>query len=276
RPMPDRAALSTAAGAAGALTPLAAELAGLGPANLISTLLYTYAGAGLLMLLTSLLVRVDAGPGLDGPALVAGELAGSKPLVKRLALLFVLDSSGSGIAANTLVVYWLHADMGFSTGQLAVLMFAVDMLSAISAPLAVAVSKRAGLLRTAVFSHIPSSILLMAIPLAPGGAAAAALLLARALLVEMDVPTRQAYMSAVVAPEERQAAAAYVSRGKQLGRATGPLVGGFSFAEIGSGVFAVGGAVKIAYDLMLWRSFRTVKMQERVGAPDGMASSRGS
>ncbi|MHB8296257.1 MAG: MFS transporter [Acidimicrobiales bacterium] len=186
----------------------------------------------------------------------------SRAAVHKLAALFVADSLGSGMVATTLVVYWLHVHFHFGPAALGALLFGVDIASAASFPMAEVISRRIGLLNTAVFTHIPSSVLLMAVPFAPAGWLAGVLLVTRGLLVEMDVPTRQSYIASIVDPSERKAAAGMTGSGKQAGRALGPLIGGAALQAFGAVVpFVAGGAVKIGYDLALWRSFRGV--QER-------------
>lgn len=187
----------------------------------------------------------------------------SKSAINRITLLFIADSAGSGIVTPTLIIYWLRVHFGLNVVELSTLFFGLDVLSSVSFPLAVRISNRVGLLNTAVFTHIPSSILLIAVPFAPTGIVAALLLLARSVLVEMDVPTRQSYIASIVAPNMRRFAAARTSMGKQTGRAIGPAIGGFIYTSVGSlAPFMLGGIVKIAYDLTLWRSFRNIVVHE--------------
>jgi predicted MFS family arabinose efflux permease len=189
-----------------------------------------------------------------------GRLSASHKIVYRLAALFVVDASGSGVVTTPLLVYWLHVHFQMSTTHLALLFFGTDLLAAVSFPLAERVSRHLGLLNTAVFTHIPSSLLLIAVPFSSNGTVAALLLLFRGLLVEMDVPTRQSYIAAVVQPTERVEAAGVTSIGKQIGRAIGPAGGGWMLGAFGAlGPFVLGGALKIAYDLTLWYSFRHIK-----------------
>ncbi len=181
-------------------------------------------------------------------------------LVYRLALLFTADATGSGVVTPTLILYWLHVNFHLSLSDLSLLYFGMDVLSALSFPLAERISRKIGLLNTAVFTHIPSSLLLMAVPFASSGAVAAALLLARALLVEMDVPTRQSYIASIVPSSMRSFAASRTSMGKQAGRAIGPAIGGALLTSVGAvAPFLAGGVLKISYDLALWRSFRRVE-----------------
>ncbi|MHB1682945.1 MAG: MFS transporter [Bacilli bacterium] len=205
--------------------------------------------------------RVDVEPARSSAS--THGLEQSKAIVYRLAALFMADSMGSGMVATPLLVFWLHHQFGMKPLALADLFFGIEVLAAISFPLAEWISRYIGLLNTAVFTHIPSSVFLMLVPFSPNPATAAALLLVRGLLVEMDVPTRQSYIAAVVLPGERKAAAGVTSIGKQAGRAIGPVVGGAMLSTAGAILpFWLGGAVKIAYDLALWSSFRRVPVRE--------------
>ncbi len=188
----------------------------------------------------------------------------SEAAINRIALLFVIDSAGSGVVASSLIIYWLRYHFNLSIVSLSLLFFGMDVLSGISYPLAERISRKIGLLNTAVFTHIPSSVLLVAVPFAPGAAVAGILLLARSLLVEMDVPTRKSYIASIVKPEERRRAASRTSMGRQAGRSIGPVVGGYLLSNVSAvAPFLVSGVLKISYDLMLWRSFRTVRSREQ-------------
>ena len=294
--------LGTAAGAAGALAlglPVwLGERPGL-PFHAQELMLWLYAGTGAATFFVALAVRDStshaAAQGLTAQDLATQDLATqdlatqdlaaqeqatqelaarqepagrglgqSRAIVYRIAGLFVADSMGSGMVATPLLVFWLHHQLGMSPSALAALFFGIEILAAISFPLAEWISRHIGLLNTAVFTHIPSSLLLMLVPFAPNPATAAALLLARGLLVEMDVPTRQSYIAAVVLPGERKAAAGVTSIGKQIGRAIGPVIGGSTLSTAGAILpFWLGGGVKIAYDLALWASFRRVAVREQ-------------
>ncbi len=194
------------------------------------------------------------------PPIHYGRLNASHGIVYRLAALFVVDASGSGMVTTPLLVYWLHTHFGMSSTHLALLFFGEQLLEALSFPIAERLSRRLGLLNTAVLTHIPSSLLLIAVPFSSNGTFAALFLLLRGLLVEMDVPTRQSYIAAVVHPTERVEAAGVTSIGKQIGRAIGPIGGGWMLSSFGAlGPFVSGGVLKIAYDLSLWYSFRHIK-----------------
>lgn len=255
--------VGTAAGAIGALT------AGLASLPWFPTFLtgarFLFWGLGLLggvVLLLALAVAEPPGFAPDVPSPKRSGLHRSRGVVYTLAALFVADSLGGEMVATPLLVYWLHQHFHMSLSALAALFFGIDILAAISFPLAERLSRVLGLINTAVFTHIPFSLLLILVPFAPSGAMAAALLLARGLLVEMDVPTRQSYIASVVDPSERTAAAGVTSVGKQIGSALGLLMGGWTLAVAGATIpFVLGGTLKIGYDMSLWFSFRKVKSE---------------
>jgi MFS family permease len=146
-----------------------------------------------------------------------------------------------------------------------VLFFATNTLSALSFLAAAPLARRFGLLNTMVFTHLPSNCLLAVVPFMPTFPLAAAALLLRQLLSQMDVPTRQAYTMALVAPEERTAAASVTSLARSAGSAASPVVAGalLQGALLTIGLpFVIAGAVKSAYDLSLWRIFRRVRLAE--------------
>lgn len=261
--------LGTSAAAVGALLAAAPSEIGLTVAIGRHVLLVTYLLFGIGATILSMMLwfwerrNPQFFPHLQTSSRASVGLGQSKKLVYRLAALFVADSTGSGIVTAPLIIYWLHLHFHMSAAHLAWLFFGIDILAAISFPLAEWISRYVGLLNTAVFTHIPSSILLMMVPFVPNGSIAAALLLARAILVEMDVPTRQSYIASAVTPDERVSAASVTSMGKQVGRAIGPVGGGWMLAVFGPlGPFIGGGTIKIAYDLTLWYSFRRLKISE--------------
>ncbi len=256
----------TIAGATGSLFAALPGWAGFSVQRSILILMLCLVLLGAVLLLVSFLLPVDhwLGDSSDaepGPTDVAGD--DRRALVYRLALLFVADAAGSGIVTSTLLLFWLHVHFRLGLPQLALLYFGMDILTAISFPLAERIARRIGLLNTAVFTHIPSSLLLIAVPFVPSGSIAAILLLARAVLVEMDVPTQQSYISSIVPPSLRAFAVNRTSIGTQAGAAVGPIVGGAALSALGNvAPFLLGGIVKISYDLTLWRSFRRVHSAE--------------
>lgn len=235
------------------------------------TLWVFVAGASALAILyTRLPASLDAaGP---APAAAARPWLGlhrSRGPVLQLAALQALDSFGGGFVVQSLLVYWFHLRFGIGPEALAPVFFGTNLLSALSFPLAARVAGRVGLLNTMVFTHLPSNVLLMLVPLAPSLPAAAALLFARHLLAQMDVPTRQAYAMALVAPDERAAAAGFTASARSLAQALAPALSGVALARAASGLpFYVAGGLKIVYDLILYFRFRRLALP---AADDGTA-----
>lgn len=197
--------------------------------------------------------------------------AESRGIVTRLAALFAVDSVAGGFLATALLAYFLAERFGVGGGLLGPLFFVARVANAGSHLAAAWLAARIGLVNTMVFTHIPSSLLLITIPWAPNFPVAAALFVLREALVEMDVPTRQSYTMAVVRPEERTTAAGVTNLVRLAGWAVGPAAAG---ALMQGGVLAgplyVGAAMKIAYDLLLYRAFRHLRPpEERAGAPAG-------
>jgi MFS family permease len=187
---------------------------------------------------------------------------GSGPLVRRLAALFALDSFAGGFALQSLVAYWLHARFGLSLEGLGGIFFAAGVFNALSQLLAARLGGRFGLLRTMVFSHLVANLLLIGLAFAPSVEVAFALLLGRGLLSQMDVPTRQAYVMALVEDREREAAASATTLARTLAQAISPAATGWLMQAVAlSAPFAIGGALKIVYDLTLWASFRKVPLR---------------
>ena len=180
----------------------------------------------------------------------------SRGIVRRLSALFALDSFGGGLVTQAFIAYWFTETFGTSLEVLGVVFFVLGLLQSVSFQVATRLAAHFGLVNTMVFTHLPSNVLLAAIPFAPTEAAAFALLLARALLSQMDVPTRQAYVVGVVDPEERAAAAAYTNTARYVTRPLGPLVAA-PILQLSLGApFVVAGALKTVYDLTLYRAFR--------------------
>jgi MFS family permease len=204
----------------------------------------------------------------SGPAVPAID-AQTRRTVLKLTALFGLDSTGGGFLSSALVAYWFFERYGMTESQLAGLFFAARLLNVVSHLAAAWIARRIGLLNTMVFTHLPSSLFLMLAPAAPSVAGAAALFLAREALVEMDVPTRQSYVMAVVPPSARTYASGMTNVARNAGWALGPLLGGALMQHLSlSAPLFIGGTLKIVYDLLLYRSFRHLRPPEEqpVGA----------
>ena len=181
----------------------------------------------------------------------------SRRVVGHLAALFALDAFAGGFVVQSFAAYWFHLRFGVRPATLGGIFFGANLLAGVSALLASRLAARFGLVRTMVFTHLPSNVLLILVPLMPTLPLAILVLFARFSISQMDVPTRQAYVMAVVAPEERSAAAGITGVARTTGAAVAPVFAGWMFARpaLESLPFLVAGALKIVYDLMLYRGF---------------------
>ena len=199
---------------------------------------------------------------MSGGAVPAVDMR-TRRTVFKLTALFALDSTGGGFLSSALVAYWFFERYGMTEVQLAGLFFAARLLNVASHLAAAWIARRIGLLNTMVFTHLPSSLFLMLAPAAPGAGTAAALFLAREALVEMDVPTRQSYVMAVVPPSARTYASGMTNVARNAGWALGPLLGGTLMQHLSlSAPLVIGGTLKIVYDVALYRSFRHLRPPE--------------
>ncbi len=190
-------------------------------------------------------------------------LGRSRGIVTRLALLFSVDAFAGGLVVNSLLSLWLMQRFGLSLGAAGEFFFWAGLLTAGSQLAAVPLARKIGLLNTMVFTHIPSSLCLIAAAFAPSLALTLALLLVRSALSQMDVPTRTAYVMAVVTPPERPAAASFTAVPRSLASALGPTLAGALLAMGWTGAPLVAcGLLKIGYDLALLGAFRRVKLTD--------------
>ena len=190
-------------------------------------------------------------------------LGPSRNIVIRLAALFSLDAFAGGFVVQSLLALWLFEKFNLSLSEAGVFFFWSGLLSAFSFPVAAWLSRHIGLVNTMVFTHIPSSIALMLAAFAPTLPLTLALLLIRAALSQMDVPTRSSYVMAVVTPAERAAAASFTSVPRSLAAAASPaLAGALLAASFQAWPLLICGVLKIAYDLMLLMQFRHLKPPE--------------
>ena len=197
------------------------------------------------------------------PVVKAPTTAGPGPstgLIRRLAALFALDSFAGGFVLQSLIAYYLHERYGLGLDALGQVFLATQILTAASLLLAAGVARRLGLLNTMVISHLVSNVILIAIAFAPSAAAAVALLLARQLLSQMDVPTRQAYVMAVVEDREREAAATTTTLWRTVTQAISPAVTGWVMTSVAlAAPFVLGGVLKMVYDVLLYATFKDVE-----------------
>jgi len=187
----------------------------------------------------------------------------SKRLVYGMAALFGMDSFGTGFLVQSLLALWLYKAFQVSVTTTAAILFWSSLRSAISYLVAVPIAARIGLINTMVFTHLPSNILLILIPFAPDLVTAIALLLARSALSQMDVPTRTSYVMAVVAPEERPAAASLTAVPKTFAWAAGSMISGYLLTLSSFGwPLVIAGLIKGAYDILLLLKFRKIRPPE--------------
>jgi MFS family permease len=181
----------------------------------------------------------------------------SRGVILRLSALFALDAFGGGFILQSILAYWFYSRFQLEPAVLGSIFFVANLLAAASALCAAALARRFGLVRTMVFTHLPSNVLLLLIPLMPNMTLAVALLLVRFSISQMDVPTRQSFTMAVVRPEERSAASGITTVARSIGAAISPTLAGYCLASpdlVDLPLFIAGG-VKIVYDLWLYRAF---------------------
>ncbi len=257
--------VGSAAGALGALAAGLPTVLGLGATTGARAMIWCYvvAALALLMLFGRLSPAVEAGPvkRSDRPRRLG--LHRSRGIVTRLAALFAVDSFAGAFVVQGLIAYWFHLRFGVDVAALGAIFFGTNLLSALSFLAAAPIARRFGLLNTMVFTHLPSNVLLALVPLMPTLPLAVATLLARNLLSQLDVPTRQSYTMAVVAPDERAAAAGLTSVARNAAAAVAPALAGTTLAAPALGLpFLIAGGLKIAYDLAIFATFRSIRPPE--------------
>ena len=206
--------------------------------------------------------RSEAQPGAQTrPLTMIGRLSGleqSRGVVLKLSALFSLDAFAGGFVIQSFAAYWFYLRFGIDPAALGTIFFWANVFAGLSALLASRLAARFGLIETMVATHIPSNVLLMLVPVMPTLRLAVLVLLARFSISQMDVPTRQSYLTAVVPPEERSAAAGIAGVARTVGAAVSPVFVGYLFARpsLVNLPFFIAGALKITYDLLRYRSFR--------------------
>jgi MFS family permease len=228
-------------------------------------ILVSYALRGLVIILIVRLVSaaVEVPPVDTSIARTLG-LGPSRGVVFRLSALFALDAFGGGLIVQSLLAYWFHSRFGLPEPVLGAIFFGANILAAVSALAAARIAARIGLINTMVFTHLPSNVLLMLVPLMPTVELAILVLLARFSISQMDVPARQSYTVSIVQPDERSAAAGVTGVARTTGAALSPLIAAplFASATLAAVPFFLAGGLKIVYDLALWRLFRARRPPE--------------
>jgi MFS family permease len=214
-----------------------------------------------------LLLYVRLSSGIESPPVTpsARVTPQTRSRLTKICALFAVDSVAGGFLTTALLSYFFHQRFGVDAASIGLLFFAARVANAGSHLAAAWLAARIGLVNTMVFTHIPSSLLLLTVPFMPDFTTAAILFLLRESLVEMDVPTRQSYVMAVVRPEERTFASGITHLVRMGGWAVAPVIAGFLMAGTSLAVpLCVGAGMKIAYDLLLWRAFRGVRPPEEI------------
>ena len=248
--------------------------AGLTPVGSYRAVLVLYAAAGLMLWL--LFLRLS--PAVESPQVSKAPppsslfsarfgLHRSLGIVLKLSALFALDAFAGGFVLQSMVAYWFRLRFGIEPALLGSIFFGANILAGLSALAAASVASRIGLINTMVFTHVPSNVLLILVPLMPNLPLAITVLLLRFSISQMDVPTRQSYTMAVVAPDELSAAAGVTGVARTTGAALSPIFAGLLLANpaLLSVPFFLAGGLKIVYDLLLYRSFRAIRPPEEMG-----------
>jgi len=187
----------------------------------------------------------------------------SRATVTKLSSLFAVDAFAGGFVITVFIVFWFSKTFGATQEQMSAVIFAAGLLQAGSSVIAPRIAARAGMLNTMVFTHLPSNVLLILVPFAPTLGTAIVVLLGRFALSQMDVPTRQAYIAAMVDPTERTAAAAATNSARYVARPAGPIIGTVLMRTVAIGApWVAAGAIKCGYDVVLWRVFSKVPLPE--------------
>jgi MFS family permease len=243
------------------------RVGGMSSADAYRVVLSGYALGGLILTLLFLLLTpaVEVAPSVESAS--APRTLGlhkSRNVVFKLSALFALDAFAGALLVQSLLVFWFSVKFHTEPGVLGTIFFGANILAGISALLASRIAARFGLINTMVFTHIPSNILLIMVPLMPTLPLAILTLLLRFSISQMDVPTRQSYTMAVVAPDERSAASGVTTIARSVGAAISPSLSGIflSIPALFSVPFFLSGGLKIVYDILLYRSFKTMKPPE--------------
>lgn len=261
---------STALGAlAGGLIAEASPHFGLTGAAAFRPVLLAYAGIGVALIagfsLLSSAIEATRDESVPPPKAVLG-LHESKRTVFKLSLLFALDAFGGGFVIQSIIAYWFHVRFQLDPAMIGTIFLFANLLAGVSALAAGWLARRIGLINTMIFTHLPSNVLLILVPLMPDVYSAIGLLLLRFSISQMDVPTRQAYTMAVVRPDERSAAAGVTAVARSVGASISPMLATVLVGSVGlmSVPFFLAGGLKIVYDLLLYRAFATSEAEKKV------------
>jgi MFS family permease len=242
------------------------QKAGVAEINADRGILIAYAAIGLLLALgfSQLSAKVEPSSLHQSRPNAFLGLHQSRAIVLQLSALFSVDAFAGGFILQSFLAYWFTVRWGADPGALGTVFFFANLLSGISGLVAARLADRFGLINTMVFTHIPSNVLLILVPLMPTFGWSMAMLLARFAISQMDVPTRQSFVASVVAPDERSAAAGVTNIFRSCGAMLAPVLAGalLGSSETRSVPFFIAGGLKIAYDITLLLMFRHVREKE--------------
>jgi MFS family permease len=255
-------ALATAAGSLAAAAPQFLAAWGVDQITAIKLMFYAYGALGLIAAALYRLIPLRRTTVAATPPAVLGP---SRRIVMKLAALFSIDAFAGGFVVQSLLALWLFERFQLSLAEASLFFFWSNLLAAFSYPVAAWLSRRVGLINTMVFTHIPSSLCLIAAAFAPNLLIALILLLVRSALSQMDVPTRTSYVMSVVTPDEQAAAASFTAVPRTLASSISPAFAGMLLASSFAGwPLVICGALKIGYDLALLYSFRHIRPPEEM------------
>lgn len=255
---------------AGAIATAIGSLAGGGLSEAFQdyrVVVFLYAASGIFLMFGFARLSPDVEVAAPERASLLG-MGSSRGIVLKLAGLFALDAFAGGFVVQGFAAYWFYLRFGVTPAALGAIFFGANVLAGLSALLAARLATRFGLVRTMVFTHLPSNVLLILVPLMPTLPLAVAVLFLRFSISQMDVPTRQSYLMAVVSPAERSAAAGVTGVARTIGAAMAPIFVGLLFDRpaLISVPFFIAGALKIVYDLSLYRAFIKVRPVEEASS----------
>ncbi len=239
---------------------------GLGQIDSIRLLFLAYAACavGALIIYLILSSKIEIQSKSQGPSSSLHDLSPkSRSIIAKMSSLFAVDSFAGGFVIQSIVSFWFYTKFGADLGTLSYIFTVAGVLTALSYLFATKIASKIGLINTMVYTHIPSNILLILVPFAPTFPLAIGLYLARMSLSQMDVPTRQSYLMAVVNENERVAAAGLTNTSRNISQAISPSITGVILNSLAlSAPFVIGGVLKIAYDIGIFLSFRKIKPPE--------------
>jgi len=227
---------------------------------------YAIAGLVLTMLFSSLSPAAEPPVRTTAPpAATRFGLHRSRGVVWRLSALFMLDSFAGGFVLQSLIALWFHRQFGADEATIGGVLFCANLVAGLTTLSAVRLAEKIGLIRTMFVTHLPSNVLLALVPFMPTLPLAITVLILRFSISQMDVPTRQSYVVAVVSPDERSAAAGMTTIARSLGAAVSPALSGLLLVAVPGAPFVISGGLKILYDLLLYRGFKALPAPEERG-----------